>query len=471
MIANKRIVTLPLDGERHLVCNALTGALSVLDAKALRTLELTGVDNDTTVDPALQSTLERQQLIFTSKEDEDLAFRRLCDEGLHHFRAHAPRSFTFVLNTHCNFACSYCFEKAFDAPAETLSASQIDSAFRIVDELCERDHALPSPVFEIFGGEPLLPGTTGALSYLLSRIADRAAKATLHSNGFHLADNLDLIETYKSNIGQIQITLDGPRPVHDMRRASRNGRPTFDRIVGAIRRLCERDLPIRLCIRMNVDRNNIDMLGAMVEVYQSNGWLQDERFTFVAAPVDNRCGRLAAPETLVTWGELFTRVLPLSKDTGGGPFDLSVFKPIAHFRDYFGSLAASLASGRPELAKFIPKVMYCEATDMKLFVFHPDGRIYPCPESIGLQHHAIGSFDPAFRIDSHSANKWLNQTILSRDHCRDCAVSTFCGGGCTLLNATQGDCAGAIACENARDILEAYLGQVCTKSALRRPVC
>lgn len=68
----------------------------------------------------------------------------------------------------------------------------------------------------------------------------------------------------------------------------------------------------------------------------ARGRARDERFTFTAAPVDNRSGTLAAVGDLLTWQELFDAVIPFSPDCGGAPFDLSVFKVLGFFRTALG---------------------------------------------------------------------------------------------------------------------------------------
>ncbi len=448
--------------EKHLVCNAITGSIVVVSDAGLRLLEeLRHGELDSCDSESLQR-LKEEKLLFASQEEEETYFLGVCRRAWQDFRRHAPRSYTFIVNTHCNFDCPYCFEQeAFRARASSLSHEQIEAAFRIVDRHAAKQAQVQAPTFEIFGGEPLLPGSRPTLDEIMERISVRGYKASLQTNGYFLADNVDFFVRHRDHVALVQVTLDGPRNVHDRRRVPRSGQPTFDKIVSGIEALAREDLPIHMSIRMNVDRDNVDFLEEMAEIYARQGWSADSRFSFTAAPVDNRSASLKDTVGLLTWLELFERVLPLSTDVRGGPFDISVFKIIGHFR-YYLSTVRQHKQGQPT---FVPRVVYCEAAGLKHLSFHPDGRLYPCPETVGMTELAIGTYHPTFALDRHMAKRWHHQTILHRAQCRACEISTFCGGGCILAALTQNGDASSPACEGAPELLAAYLRQIRTAGA------
>ena len=280
--------------------------------------------------------------------------------------------------------------------------------------------------------------------------------ASIQTNGYHLTSFADFFRAFAPHIRQVQLTLDGPPAVHDRRRIPKDGSPSFDRIVAGIEALRKIEAGFRINIRMNVDRENVGYLETMASFYHQRGWTADERMAFTAAPVDDRCGALNGDGRLLGWNELFERVLPLSTDTGGGPYSLSVFKVATYFRQYLGALARP--GGRPPA--FIPKVLYCEAAAMKLMALHPDGRIYPCPETVGIEDLAIGTYWPEFVLDRRKARPWLRQTILKRPRCTGCELSTFCGGGCILTALIRNGSMSLPDCEQGPEILDAYFAQV-----------
>jgi uncharacterized protein len=455
MHVSTRIKVFETGTGKHLLCNAITGEILPFTDRGLRLLEAIASGRADSCGADLMTQLKRKGILFESPEEEERAFVAVCQKGWRAFQRSAPRQYTFVINTHCNFQCPYCFEEAFEAPARTLTPSQVDGAFAVIDRLSGGRRKAEAR-YEIFGGEPLLPGSRSIVEYALTRIADRQGQASIQTNGYHLSDFVDLIAKFRHAISNVQVTLDGPRDIHDRRRLAKGGGPTFARIVSGIDALTDADLPVRIDLRMNVDRRNLKYLAEMAEVYQAHGWTKNPRFTFVAAPVDNRCGKLTDPAAIVGWDELFDQVYPLSTDTQGGPFDLGVFKPAGYFRYYMRTIRESMDGGPAKVPEFVPKALYCEAAGLKLFVFHPDGRIYPCPEAIGTTALAIGAYHPEFRIDRKRARQWKHQTVVNRERCRTCAISTFCGGGCVLLALVRNGTMSEPDCEGAGEVMRSY---------------
>jgi uncharacterized protein len=330
-----------------------------------------------------------------------------------------------------------------------MTADDVDAAFAVIDVASSDDAPLD---VEVFGGEPLLPANRATIERILGHLAARGGRASIQTNGSHLTSYVEMVRRYAATVAQIQVTLDGPQPIHDRRRILRGGRSTFATIVAGINAVAASDLTAAISVRMNVDRGNIDALDEMVQVYAANGWLDDPRFSFVAAPVDNRSGMLPDDHALVSWAELLELLQPHSVDSGG-PFDLSIFKVLGHVRHALGSAQTGTTP------TFVPKVNYCEAAALKLFVFHPDGHIYPCPEAVGRPELSIGTYRPQFDLDPERCRLWTGQTILERAECRDCPISTFCGGGCVLAAIEHHGTPDAAYCEGAPDVLTTFFAQ------------
>ena len=404
-----------------------------------------------------KKTLKEKMFLFDSQQEEETRFLDICNKSYKEFKEHFPIHYTFIVNTLCNFNCPYCFEPEKGRKTKkVLSKKQIKAAFELIDKKSLEQTPKEKAGIEIFGGEPLLPISKGAVESILWNARKRDLTASIQTNGFYLSDYLNLITEYGSSINLIQITLDGPPNIHNQRRIPRSGEPTFDRLVNGIDKFLELKLPIQLNIRTNVDMDNLNFLNELMELYKKKGWTNNPNVTFVAAPVDNRCSSLKDVSKLLTWNKLFESVLPISKDTKGGVFDLSVFKALTYFRNYF----SAIATGNPTTNLFIPKVVYCEAAALKLFVFHPDGQIYPCPEAVGRSELSIGSYFPDFKIYPERLLPWQDNTILQRQQCPSCEISTFCGGGCILTALLQNGSAIKPVCEEAPEIITNYLNKI-----------
>ncbi|HEY9245938.1 MAG TPA: SPASM domain-containing protein [Candidatus Methanoperedens sp.] len=456
MYLTKRIKIMPAQPGYYYVCNAITGEIMLLSEAGLQAFELLRQNVVLTHHQELIKVLRQKSFLFDSQEEEKRAFDQICKSSWDAFQNHSPNHYTFIVNTQCNFNCPYCFEaKSARRVSMTLSMDQIDSAFDIIDHQTSEDSQQEEAGIEIFGGEPLLPTSKAFVEYIFKNMASRNLTASIQTNGYYLLEYLDLISQYSGFINQIQITLDGPPHIHNQRRVLWGGEPTFDRLIAGIGEFLQMDLPIQLNLRTNVDLENIDFLEELIEFYERNGWVHHPRVNFIAAPVDNRCGNLTSVSKLLSWHTMFERIFPISKDNGG-LFDLSVFKAVTYFRNYFSVLARGNQASQP----FIPKVVYCEAAALKLFIFHPDGRIYPCPESVSMHDLAIGTYFPDFHLHSEKTLPWQNPTILQRERCPSCEVSTFCGGGCILTALLENGSMRQPVCEDTPEIIAAYFNNI-----------
>jgi uncharacterized protein len=447
----------PAHQGHYFLCNAITGEIMILSDAGREVLEIMSRDGISPQNEKFAARLKEKSFLFESAKEEEDLFSSLCQRSWEAYRKEAPSNYIFIVNTYCNFSCPYCFEpEAGRRRNQTFSDEKVDAAFQFIDEHASRHPKQAAPSFELFGGEPLLHSSKKIVAYLLECISGREHTASIQTNGYFLSWYLDLIADHSRSINSIQITLDGPPHIHDKRRTGRKGTPTFFHLVKQIEQLLKIDFPFRLTLRTNVDSENIDFLEDLAGFYDKKGWLEDPRIRFVAAPVDNRCGNVNRLSSLLGWDVVFKKVFPLSRDSGGGPFDLSVFKPISYFRDYF----YTLVHDANRTNDFKPKVIYCEAAASKLFAFHPDSHIYPCPESVGRPDLAIGSYFPEPRMFPGRIQQWREQTILKRKRCHECGISTFCGGGCVLSALMHNDSMELPICDEACETIEAYLSRL-----------
>lgn len=133
----------------------------------------------------------------------------------------------------CNMACKYCFEK-------DKGTSAMD-----IEKLLKYFSYNPARSSFPFGGEPLL-----VLDHYI-KLVEEIKKSDLHdqlkkellkktkiliTNGTLVKNNLEKI---KKNGFELQISIDGPKSVHDNYRVYPNGKGTFDRIMEAVE-LCQK---------------------------------------------------------------------------------------------------------------------------------------------------------------------------------------------------------------------------------------
>lgn len=125
----------------------------------------------------------------------------------------------FNLTKRCNYACTYCFVEQ-----STKNDMSCDMVRELMDNYTVEGKADYDVIF--FGGEPLLKAEV--ILDCLDRYDSIIKSASVLTNGALLTPSL--IEQFKKyeNKLYIQISLDGPKEVHDMFRVDQNNKGTHD---------------------------------------------------------------------------------------------------------------------------------------------------------------------------------------------------------------------------------------------------
>jgi len=165
----------------------------------------------------------------------------------------------------CNLRCDYCFflEKESLYPG---------SKFRMRDEVMEayiaqtaQAQRVPQVTLAWQGGEPTLMGLD---FFRRARAAEEgsvpagmAVERTLQTNGVLLDD--EWCAFLAENDYLVGLSIDGPRELHDAYRHDSSGRPVFDKVVAAARRLQEHGAAFNVLCTINAAN-----AGHPLEVYR-----------------------------------------------------------------------------------------------------------------------------------------------------------------------------------------------------------
>ena len=155
----------------------------------------------------------------------------------------------------CNFACPYCYENSVPG---VMSQEVQDAVVALVERRATRGDEIQ---VTWYGGEPLIALTVvEALSARMVEVCDTANvaySAYMVSNGYLVTPNV--IEVLKRcRVSAMQITIDGPRAIHDSRRKLKaDGSGSFDTIVENVKLLLDcgiRCLVPRGCLHQPGDK-------------------------------------------------------------------------------------------------------------------------------------------------------------------------------------------------------------------------
>jgi len=414
MQPSKHNIIAPISGTNlSVIVNLLSGNADVLEAS--KAAEIAG--GESADDPEL---VEKGYLVDPKQEAQ--RFRDAYLEFLEGRDTDEIQLF-YVPSYACNFNCSYCYQNSYESPKGSDQDATIAAFFEYID----RTFAGRRKYVTLFGGEPLLPNESSkrVLEGLIAGTVARNLDLAVVTNGYNLEQYIDLLSS--GRIREIQVTLDGPRPVHDGRRHLVSGQPTFDNIVKGIDAALARGLAINL--RTVLDRENIAAYVELARFAIGRGWTQNPRFkTQIGRNYElHECQ--ADRQKLYTRLELYQDMFRLAKEH---PELLSFHRPafsISRFLFDEGKLPNALFDS-------------CPATKTE-WAFDYTGHIFSCTATVGKTSESLGTFYPEVRLDEDQVTDWEDRDVLAIEQCSSCNLALACGGGCGSVakNRTGSVCA------------------------------
>jgi uncharacterized protein len=425
-------IIVPLPGsEDKLIFHGVSGAVDLVQPQVADLLSprnrLSPRPGKTVMSQTLRALARRGYLTEKSR-DQETAYAAELGTRVHRvLRRHAPPGVLAVPSYSCNLRCTYCYEKPLQGKgpswlSKRMSLDTATSLFDAVEKL--RGEAAPPRSLTFYGGEPFQEANTPVIRHLFHKARDKGFRSFSGiTNGVELNRFKDLLGP-DGRIGFLQITLDGPREVHDRRRFLPGGQGTFETIAANISMALDRG--VRVSVRMNIDRDNADAVGAARAFFQEQGWEQTRLFRAYCSPVHaGGCSRPAA-RTFPSHLEMERAVEKGLKPPPSGPADSSLLvDSLTH------SIRKRILS-HLEQDHGLPRwrTAFC-GSNMSMYIFDPFGDIYPCWEVIGQLKHRIGTYGPrTVALDERTLRAWHHRSVTEISACRSCAYLFFCGGGC-----------------------------------------
>ncbi|HEY4695664.1 MAG TPA: radical SAM protein, partial [Candidatus Hydromicrobium sp.] len=341
--------------------------------------------------------------------------------------------------------CIYCFETDLPSnPNKYMTVKILDDSLAAAEEIIKEKSGKIDSV-ELFGGEPLLLKNKPFVEKILKFAKKKDAPITIITNGVSAKEFIEILSPMRDKIEMLQITIDGPREIHDKRRKYPSGKGSFDQISKNIDLLLKNK--IHTNVRINIDNTNIEYIPDLYEYISAKNWIQDPDFSIRLALVTDHTlldyNNIVIPEEKLL--EKLIRVYdeyPVLEEL----FGFYLFKPLRHILD--------ILNGAPNVS---PKFFNCESNLLELNVFCPDGYIYACGESIGKPDLAIGKFSPKVEFYPDKKTLWTERTILNIKKCRTCRFAPICGGGCAFSSILiyKDNCRPI--CERYQEVLDTFL--------------
>lgn len=306
-------------------------------------------------------------------------------------------SLKLIINSseQCNLRCVYCYESFAVGHMDLSVASGI---IQLVERRAK--NGLKWLEVEFFGGEPL--AAWHVVKYLGENLRRICSEYNVQFAG-GMTTNATLLNSerlewlVRHGFASFQITLDGPREMHDARRLSRNGRGTFDMIWGRLAMMRASALNnLDVTIRVHFDAaswSTISKDGGFVDSIIQSFARDDGRFRLQFNPLE-------------MWG-------------GGNGDGVQFFDSRAEMRAALRSLLdyaskAGLSSAQvPQLADRGETgesgCSVCYAARANSFVIRADGRVSKCTVALDDNRNIVGriSQNGELIIDHESHVPWL----------------------------------------------------------------
>lgn len=420
------VVKLKDSASQFMLIHGYTGAIDIANenvAALLRPGSRVSIDNGLVSESTFNMLIQRGYLTQkTAQEERDVCVR--WANFMHAWKKYfSLRAFMFVVSYDCNFRCPYCYEsmisnKGSQWTQKTFTKEMVDRAYEAMLEI-EPDRNKHQKKITLYGGEPLLAKNREIVEYIVKRGVELGYKFDAISNGYEIQYYKDLFGEGK--IETIQISVDGPREIHDKRRYHYKDGGTFDKIVENIGLALDAGVTINL--RANTDATNWEYIESLYEQFKAVGYVGNPHFNFNAALVigdenirPNHGPRskkqFEPPHLLLTKADFNAKLL--QTDVPGQHQDQWIFKKLYTAIKYNTRI------------NFSP--IYC-AVQSSSYILDPIGDIYNCWETIGKERHIIGHYLNGITWEDEIKH-WHNRNVGTTPRCSTCKYMFLCGGGC-----------------------------------------
>jgi uncharacterized protein len=412
----------------YLLANMMSGAVIAVDEELKTVIETGALD---ACDAETCNTLKDLGVLIPDDVDEYRKFKVGYESRK--YTVTSP-NFTLITTYACNLACPYCYEGKGELLHGTMTEDTRERTVTFIQKTVEKTGAKTFSI-ALYGGEPLLNFDDSV--YIMDSCFTWAEDKGIDYTNFMLTNGTlvtpEIAETlhhYKARA--VQLTLDGPKRLHNKRRIYKNGKGTYDDIIEAAVLLRDHKVPIGF--RFNVDSKNKEYIGDLLDELEALG-LHD-------VPV--LCGIVTETQACRNYTECIQ--------------DKDVRMILSEFRDTLEKRGYSTVVERPHS----PKHLFCGFLGEGTYVLDPHADVYKCLTFVGLPPHCIGHLDTeGDLVHTWAYYDWMSRDPLYIDECRRCTMLPACGGGCAATAYEKHGTYHACGCydpySEMRDQLKRYL--------------
>lgn len=311
----------------------------------------------------------------------------------------------------CNLACKYCFaEEGEYRGRRALMSAQVGK--KALDYLVANSGSRRNLEVDFFGGEPLMnfDVVKEIVEYgrELEKSHNKKFRFTMTTNGVLLND--EILDFVNRECGNLVLSVDGRKEIHDLMRPFRNGAGSYDLIMPKFIKAAESRHQNNYYVRGTFTRNNLDFAKDVLSLADM-GFKQISVEPVVAEETaDYALRKEDIPAIYEEYDKLAVEMIKREKEGRGFNF--------FHFMIDL--------TGGPCVYK---RLSGCGCGTEYLAVT-PWGDLYPCHQFVGHEEFLMGNvFDGVNRSDIRS--RFTHSNVYTKDKCRDCFCKFYCSGGCS----------------------------------------
>lgn len=309
---------------------------------------------------------------------------------------------TIMTTLACNLSCVYCYQQGIVDRHLNLEKN---TANKIKDWFIEKINTIkPKEIIcHFYGGEPML--NLDVLEDIIPAVINASENigaqftSYITTNGT-LLNKSNILRLKKWKLDNAQISLDGPKVIHDQRRPLLNGEGTFDKIIENIGVSLSEG--IHTVLRVNIDKHNFNYLDELFLELKKNEYHKNKNLQInleIVSPIlhpSSHCKKY----TYSTEEEMKTLC---------------------------GLWEKQVKYGFP-IKSAMPIDSACENMMENSYTISSNGDIYMCPGFIGIENLKIGNI--ASGIDDIKYKQLLE--INHWNKCIGCEYLPVCQGGCKM---------------------------------------
>lgn len=348
----------------------------------------------------------------------------------------------------CNMTCDYCFycDETQKRLQESYGFMTEQTLKNIIRKTVLRAEGVASYAYQ--GGEPTLRGIDffkKAVAYQkqYNKHGIRVNNA-LQTNGYLIDD--EWCEFFKENNFLIGLSVDGIRKTHDQHRHTKNGEPTYDRVLHAAELMDKHGVDYNILTVVN--RQVAENIREIYAFYKKRGW-RFQQYIACLDPLDEKKGQNDYALMPQMYGKFLIELFDLWYEDwkkGEQPY-------IRQFENYIGILLGY----QPEACD---QRGCCGIQN----VVEADGSVFPC-DFYMLDKYCLGNFNVNQMEEINAKRNEIGFVERSRrlaSKCLECSFYKMCRGGCQR-NRDLDDATGLYHnyfCESYQMFFEACMGRM-----------